>query len=143
MFDGWTSGKRIVNYIGHGGVNVFASESLLSSSDMPLIEGSGTAAVVSALSCVVGRFELPGFDALSESLLGVVDGGAVSMWAPTSPSYSGAAQGLNELYFDALSIPGETVGDAILAAIQASAPSTVTFLLETFTLLGDPALQVR
>jgi hypothetical protein len=143
MFDRWASGARIVNYIGHGGVNVFASESLLTGDDMPLMANTGTPAVVSALSCVVGRFELPGLDALSESLLGVLDGGAIAMWAPTSPSYAVAAQGLNEIYFDELSIPGQRVGDATLAAIQASAPGTFEFLLETFTLLGDPALQVR
>lgn len=144
MFAAWTQGTRIVNYLGHGGVDVFAAEPLLSgASDMAGLENTGMAAAVSALSCVVGRFELPGWDSLSESLLGVADGGAVTMWAPTSPSYSGAAQTLNHFYFDALDTPGARVGDAILVAIQGAAPGGANFLLETYTLLGDPATRVR
>ena len=143
MFAAWTQGTRIVNYLGHGGVDVFASESLLSGGDMASLDNTGMSAAVSALSCVVGMFELPGWDSLSESLLGVVDGGAVTMWAPTSPSYSGAAQVLNHFYFDALDAPGARVGDAVLAAVQQAAPGGASFLLETYTLLGDPATRVR
>jgi len=143
LFAAWTQGTRLVNYVGHGGVDVFASETLLSSADMTNLETTGMSAAVSALSCVVGQFELPGWDALSESLLGVEDGGAVTMWAPTSPSYSGAAQVLNNVYFDELEAPGSRVGDAVLTSIQAAAPGSASFLLETYTLLGDPATRVR
>lgn len=143
MFASWGAGQRIVNYIGHGGIDVLADEALLTGADMPALEGTGRAAVVSALTCVVGRFELPGWDALSESLLAAENGGAVTVWSPTSPSFSGSALDLNELYFDALSVPGTRVGDAVLSALEQSDPSTQDFLLVTYTLLGDPAVQVR
>jgi hypothetical protein len=142
MFDAWTSGKRIVNYVGHGGVTVLAGEQLLHADEVDsVLGGTGMPAIFSALSCVVGRFELAGWQALSEALVLTEDGGAVTAWAPTSPSLSGAAMGLNQSYFDLLSEPGQRVGDATMGAIQAAGPTSPQFLLETFTLIGDPGLR--
>lgn len=143
MFDAWTAGKRIVNYVGHGGVTVLASEQLLRADEVTAnLAGTGMPAIFSALSCVVGRFELAGLQALSEALLLADAGGAVSVWAPTSPSLSGAAMGLNQSYFDLLSVPNQRIGDATLGAIQAAGETSPQFLLETFSLLGDPGLRV-
>ncbi len=137
------SGRRVTNYIGHGGVEILAYEEMLTTADVPTLEDSGVASVVSALTCVAGRFEYPGLDSVSEAMVKARDGGAVTLWAPTSPSMSGAALGLNTDYFDHLFEPGQRVGDAVLEAIRAAGPSTLSFLLETYTLMGDPAVRVQ
>jgi Peptidase family C25 len=143
MFAAWVAGKKIVNYVGHGGVTVLASEQLLLADEVTQnLAGTGMPAIFSALSCVVGRFELAGLQALSEALVLTDDGGAVTVWAPTSPSLSGAAMGLNQSYFDLLAMPNQRVGDATMGAIQESGPTSPQFLLETFTLIGDPAVRV-
>ncbi len=143
MFAGFDGGKRVINYFGHGGVELLASEELLTTADGPVLQDTGMPAVVSALTCVAGRFEYPGIDSVSEALVKVTNGGAVTLWAPTSPSLSGAALGLSTDYFDRLFVPGNRVGDAVVGAIDAAGPTTIQFLLETYTLMGDPAVRVQ
>jgi hypothetical protein len=101
--------------------------------------------VVTALTCVVNRSEIPGYLPLGARLTLDADGGAIAVWAPTGLSRHVPAVQLNESLFSAVfqfRVP--TLGDAIFAAFHDNAgrPDMPPYLLRTYSLLGDPALRL-
>ena len=103
--------------------------------------------VVAALTCVVGRFEIPGLDSLAESLVLEPEGGAVAVWAPSGLSLNGDAEILNQAFVGALG-DGEAddivLGDAVLTALRRHAvEGRYPFLWRIYNLIGDPALPLR
>ena len=70
------SGVGYWNYIGHGGLDRFASEGLFLTTDVPLL-ANGVTPIVASLTCSTGRFEIPGWASLGEALVMKEDGGAM------------------------------------------------------------------
>lgn len=143
LLDGWRQGALMVHYAGHGGVDRLAAEGLLLGDDATELGNGWRLPVLTAMTCVVGRFEVPGFDGLGERLVLAPEGGAVAVWAPTGLSQAGAARELAVAFYRQLPAGGETVrlGDAVRAALAAAGPQAPG-QLTTFTLLGDPALHL-
>ncbi|MEM7584200.1 MAG: C25 family cysteine peptidase [Acidobacteriota bacterium] len=149
LFDALADDPFLISYQGHGGVDRLASEGLLTIGDVPTLGGSGKA-IVAAVSCHIGLFGLPGFDALGEHLV-LEPSGAVAVIAPVWLSHHGQARHLaTQLFRALLPNPREsetapaTLGDAYLQAIQrfATARGVSPALLRTYNLLGDPALRL-
>jgi len=106
------------------------------------LPATGAAAVVSAWTCVISRFEVPAFDSLGEALLLDADSGAVAVFAPTGLSTSGQAHVLNRFYFEALQ-NHRRIGDAVIEMFTRFAAAGGDLpLRRTYTLLGDPALVI-
>ena len=143
LLDGINSGAALVNYLGHAGMDRFAQEGLLQTDDMGSLSNGDKLPIVIAMSCVVGRYELPGYDSLGEALVMDQDGGAIAVWAPTGLSMNVDAKFLNEDFIRANIInQKETLGMGVLDALQAySARGISPVFLQIYTLLGDPALQ--
>ena len=146
--DGINNGALMMNYMGHGGLNCMAqqgSKGLLLTTDMPSLTNSDKLSVVAAFTCMVGQFSIPGYDALAEELVLKGGGGAVAVWAPTGLSENYWARMLDEEFFRAALEHGEKiVGASMLRAMEAyysrgGPPS----MLDVYTLLGDPALELR
>jgi hypothetical protein len=142
-----TSGVGLVNYVGHGGLDQLSADGLLGNADVASLANGARLPVVSALSCTINRFELPGLTPLGAALVRQSGGGAVAVWAPSGISASDAAKVLGErFYLELGQAPakglrlGEVV-DRTLAdyAATASAPD----LLDIYLLMGDPALVVK
>jgi hypothetical protein len=148
------AGAGYFNYMGHGNEDVMADLQNTPSGPLPIMNtddltsftNSARPALMSAMTCRLGRFALPGGagdQGLGEGLLTDAVGGGVAMWAPVSESFNpeGAIVGTN-LYGQIFSEHTVRFGDAILAALENARPglSAVEFLLDTFCLLGDPAL---
>jgi len=145
IIEGMKTGPAFVNYMGHGGLDRFAAEGMLTSEDVPVLEGSGGFPVVAAMTCVAGRFSFPGFDCISERLVIAEDGGAAAVWSPTGFSMNSDAGILNEEFITALFRQEEkTLGTAVLKACEAYRQRGCgTNLPLIYNLLGDPALNVR
>lgn len=142
----WGAGVGLVHYVGHGGADRFAAEALLSTATVPDLANGSRRPVVAALTCVVGRYELPNYETLGEALVMAEDGGAVAILSPTGLSSSGSANRLHQLFYEALFKPGPTVslGIALRDALQALAEEAEPdWLLNTYSILGDPAVVVR
>ncbi|NIM95881.1 MAG: hypothetical protein GTO18_19450 [Anaerolineales bacterium] len=139
------SGAALMNFIGHAGNDRLSEEGLLRTSDLGSLTNGGKLPIVTALTCVVGRFEIPGVDSLGEALTLDGDGGAIAVWAPTGLSLNRDAKALGESFFQAAFQDGKTVlGDVVLFALNENASIGDTFsLLEVYTLLGDPGLQLK
>ncbi len=137
-------GRGLVNYLGHGGVDRLAEEGILTSDHVPDLANAQTP-VMTALSCVVNRHALAGVDSLGEQLVVGTDAGAIAMWAPTGLSQNASAVELNRALLQAVYATGHPVlGDAIVAALQAYAPSAqINYMPKVYTLLGDPAVRIR
>lgn len=141
----WREGALLVNYFGHGGVTQLAAEGLLTNDDVEALDSGPRSPILVAMTCVVGRFELPGFDSLGERLVLRPDGGAIAVWAPTSLSSTGLGRALSTEFYRRLLGRDRDVrlGDAARMALEAvGGGGDPAQVLTTHTLLGDPALRV-
>jgi hypothetical protein len=138
------SGVGYWNYIGHGGLDRFASEGLFLTTDVPLL-ANGVTPIVASLTCSAGRFEIPGWASLGEALVMKEDGGAVAAWTPSGLSYNSQALILNRALVKAL-YDGNTqyLGEAIESALETfSREGQLRFMLSIYNLLGDPATRLH
>jgi hypothetical protein len=138
------AGVGFANYIGHGGLDRFASEGLLLTSDVPNL-GNGVPPILASLTCSVGRFEIPGWSSLAESLLLQDGGGAVAAWSPSGLSYNAEAVLLNRAFVEALYDPNTRyLGEAVNASMKSfGEKGHLPFMLFIYNLLGDPATRIR
>jgi uncharacterized repeat protein (TIGR01451 family) len=145
LLDRWSRGLWWVNYIGHGGLDRVGQEGLITSADVPDLDNGVQLPVFVGTSCLLGRFSLPGYDCLAETLIMEPDGGAIAVWAPSGMSYNDPACRLNEELIQAVFGEGRyLLGEAMLSAIEAYADEEdAWYLIEVYNLLGDPATLLR
>jgi hypothetical protein len=145
LVDGLNAGTGFVNYVGHGGYDQLADESLLMSSDASLLTNELRPSVMTAMTCLSGNASLPGYSAIGETLVRQQGGGLVALWAPTGMSQDEPAALLaTEFYKAVFDARTERLGDAIGSARKAYRQSGgPDFMLSIYNLLGDPALRIR
>ncbi len=141
--DTLNAGAGMVNYLGHGGMDRFSAAGLLTTGDVPTLTNADRLPVMSALTCIVNRFEIPGFAALGPTLITHASGGAATVWAPSGLSRHNDALLLGKNYFGALYLQGSggRVGDAVVQALKAyrDQGGASRGMLDIYNLLGDPA----
>jgi hypothetical protein len=145
LIDGITRGQKVVNYTGHGSVNLW-SGSLLTNEDARNLTNAERLPVFVMMTCLNGYFHDPALDSLAESLLKAENGGAVAAW--TSTGLTGPVeqsllnQQLYRLLFATGNAPGQkmTLGDA---TIRAKAEVNDGDIRRTWVLLGDPTMRLR
>lgn len=145
LFDGIDQGVALLEYLGHGGVDRMAAEGLMTIADVPSLTNADRLPLVLAVSCHIGFHGLPGFDALGEHLLLQGGGGAAAVIAPSWLSRHGEARLFADRLHRQFFVEGEKVlGDALLEALEGAAALGVDrSILDTYQLLGDPALELR
>jgi uncharacterized repeat protein (TIGR01451 family) len=145
LLDGFNSGALLVNYIGHAALDRLAGEGMLTNSDVAALNNGDKLPIVIGMTCSAARHEIPGMDAIGEQLATRAGGGAIAVWAPTGWSLNHLAETLNTAFFTAVFQNNEQVlGDAILSALETySAQGLNPFMLDIYTIIGDPALQIR
>jgi hypothetical protein len=145
LLDGLNSGALLVNYLGHAGLDRLAAEPLLAAGDLPSLHNGDRLPVLAAMSCVVGRFEVPGFASLAGQLVTRPAAGAIAVWAPTGAHWNAQSGILDRAFLAALFTDRQTtLGGAVRAAAQrfrAGGGDEATLL--TYNLLGDPGLLLR
>jgi len=135
-------GAFLFNYIGHGNPFQFASQrnqALLTVADVASLANGDRMPVVTAFTCLAGRFELPGTACLGKALVLKGGGGGIAFWGPSALSENNDAKMLAAEFFRRAFGPQEAIlGDVVL---KASAADPQTALI--YQLLGDPALRLR
>lgn len=133
-------GVSVFNYIGHGGFDRLASESLFQSSDVPSLANATTPFLFVGTTCAVGNFGVPGFPSLSERLILKTTGGAHATWAATGLSENEPGVVLNKALFRNAFVHGvRLLGDLVLGAFEAPEAAAVPpFMRYQFNLLGEP-----
>jgi len=137
------AGRYLAAYFGHGSVNLWGKDALLTSEEAAALQNGDALPLVLNFTCLTGLFTQPEEVSLAESLLFNPDGGAVAVLAPTSPTLPSDQSFLSDAFAAALlddSLP--RLGDVTLYAWR-QVPTDragATDVMLTFLLFGDPAL---
>ena len=142
LFGGIQDGASFVDYLGHGGLDRLSSGGLFTSADVPALVNGSRLPVMTAMTCAVNRFTVPGFPCLGEKLTTSPVGGAVAVWSPSALSIHGEARMLAARFYEAVDAGrparlGDLVREA--AARYAGAGGNLA-MLDIYVLMGDPAL---
>lgn len=138
-------GVGILNYVGHGSIEVWGDEKVFESEDAALLINGNRLPIFTTFTCLNGYFNHPQVDALAETLLWAEDGGVVAAVAPSGRSLTLQQLPIADVFYQKL-LTGEanTLGEALQAAKMAGAADPFLHdVIHTFNLLGDPALHFQ
>ena len=137
-------GVGVLTYVGHGSMNVWAQEKILSTDDAGALRND-VQPFMMTMTCLVGYFHHPQVTSMGEALLFNDSGGVVGALVPTSESLATDQSELASNIFTHLFGDAGTVGEAIMLGKQdlSAERDLMQDLIETFTLLGDPALRLQ
>ncbi|MFA6053974.1 MAG: SdrD B-like domain-containing protein [Thermodesulfovibrionales bacterium] len=145
LFNYINAGSVFFNYIGHASFDMFTAEGLFTSDDIgSLINGTGPP-VITAMTCTAGEFAIPGYPAIGQLMLLKNGGGATAFWSATGLSDNAEAKILNREFYNAVFNSNKRVlGDAVLQAFSKYKTSgSMPFMMDIYTILGDPALKLK
>ncbi len=139
----WNAGALIIQYMGHSSWQQWAAERLLHLDDMFTLRNDRRWPIVVEMTCFTGAFQRPE-PTLDVGLLTLNGGGAAATWGATGLGVSTGHSSLSAGFFRAVfSDKVSTVGQATLAGkLSLAAAGQHLDLLDTATLLGDPALRL-
>src|SRR5262249_2547927 len=101
LLNGINQGQRIVNYAGHGTVDLWR-DSLLTDEDALALANGQDLPMFVMMTCLSGAFDDPGLDSISESLLKAQNGGAAAVWASSGITEPGGQVVLNRNLYQLL-----------------------------------------
>jgi hypothetical protein len=129
----------LVNYIGHGSVEIWSNVSFFSRADVSAL-AAGRTPIVLAMTCLNGFFDDVYTDSLAETLQRAPNG-AVAVWASSALTSPEVQLPVDEALLHAILAGGDIrLGDAVAAAQKSSFTPDIR---RTFILFGDPAMRVR
>jgi hypothetical protein len=134
-------GQRIINYFGHGSIDLWRGGLLTSADAIDLADGDNPSLLFS-ITCLNGYFQDSAIDCLAESMIRVKRGGAVAVWTSSGMCDADGQALMNQaalrLIFDSDS-KGEalTLGAATLRAKMSVSDIDIR---RTYILFGDPTM---
>ena len=140
LLDSVNQGQKVVNYFGHGSVDLLRGNILVADDAGGLTNGNHLSLFV-MMTCLNGYFQDAASDSLAEAMLKARRGGAVAAWASTGMSDPGEQATLNQEFYRLLfGNESLTIGQA---AMKAKASVTDRDIRRTWVLLGDPTTRLR
>lgn len=142
----WTNGAGLMLYNGHSSVRQWAEERAFHLDDVSRLVNGGRLPVVLELTCFTNMFHKNDGEVLDEALLRRAGGGAVAVWGSSSLGVATGHEWLARGFLNNLYAVGEPdLGEAVLAGklALAASGSLGMDLIDTFTLLGDPAMRLN
>ncbi|WP_025762999.1 type IX secretion system sortase PorU [Dyadobacter tibetensis] len=132
-------GALILNYTGHGGVNGWAQEQILSLPDMIYARGYNNLPVLVTATCDFGRYDDMAQVSGAELMVLSPRGAAIAALSTTRPVYASTNFTLNKALYNTLA---KTSGQLRLGDLvrQTKNNALVGSLNRNFTLLGDPSM---
>jgi len=141
IIDGFAQGRTVVNYSGHGNVDVWSGASVFTTSNATALTNGSKLPFVIVMDCLNGYYHDPTFISMAEAFLRAPNGGAVAVFASSGlTSTPGQRQMELELYRQLYGPQPISVGDAIKIAKTASFDIDVR---RTWIYFGDPSLKIR
>ncbi len=143
-------GAVFLNYIGHASVTTWSHEAILRArddgrNDVTRFTNGPRQPIVLDMACVSGNFADPTFTGIEVMMLGWTTGGSVAGWGATGFGVATGHDHLHRGFYQAVFNGGvRTLGVATTAGKQALWASGRSLdLMDTFDLLGDPALRIN
>jgi hypothetical protein len=141
IVDALNQGPMIVNYYGHGSVQVWTGAGLLDSELATNLTNTNRLSLFVMMTCLNGYGHDVYTDSLAESTLKAPNGGAVAVWASTGFTETQSQFALDqEFYRQLFSNQTLRLGEAIRNAKAVTSNSDVR---RTWVLFGDPAMRMR
>lgn len=141
LLAGFGNGLAFIDYLGHGALDRLSAGGLLTNGDVAGLTNGSRLPVLTAMTCTINRFEVPGVPALGELLVKSGAGGAAAVWGPSGLSTHGEARLLATRFYHATDA---RLGDRLLRAIaEFRAQGGDPDLPRIYDLLGDPALRLK
>lgn len=141
IITGINQGPLLVNFMGHGSVEIWTGAPILSTLDVPAFTNGQRLPVFLMMTCLNGYYQNPARESLAEALLRTDKGGAVAVWASSGMTDPQSQLEMSKaLYQQLFGSQPLTLGEAIRKAKGANANLDVP---RTWALLGDPTLQLR
>jgi len=142
LIDSWHEGALLFGFFGHSSWEQWSTSRFFHWEDVSSLHNLGKAPVVLEMTCYTSAFQRPG-KTLDETLVTHPGGGAVVTWGGTGLGLVSDHGLLSDGFFDAVFLDQvDTVGEATLAGkLRLASFSPIPELLDTFVLLGDPALR--
>ena len=139
-----TQGALLVTYMGHASTDRWASEEILVSDDVPDLTNSNKLPIFLSLDCLDGFWSYPENPSLAGELLRSDAGGSIGAFAPTGLGLASGHDALGDGFYEALITNNTTDFGAVTLASKLALYGTGNNydLLDTYTLFGDPALQI-
>ena len=142
VLSGWNQGRGMVMFNGHSSIHQWAAERLFHLDDVANLNNNGRLPVVLQMTCFTGSFHMPFWDTMDEGLIRRENGGAVATWGPTGLGVATGHDALAEGFLNNIITNGTPeLGRAAMAGkldVMSNAAAHLD-LIDTFTLLGDPA----
>jgi type IV secretory pathway protease TraF len=143
IIDGFNQGRALVNYTGHGNVNVWTGASIFKSEDATALTNGNKLSFVVVMDCLNGLFQDPLLLSLSEALLEAPQGGAVAAFASSGRTFPDGQHEMSQQLYTSIYGSGAqpiALGDAIKIAKGQTNDIDVR---RTWIYFGDPSIKIR
>lgn len=140
----WQEGHWLVAYAGHGSLQLWSQEAMLSPENVAELFSDGSAPILVQLTCLTGLFAHPEIPSLSERMLSD-PGGPPLIVAATSLTLSVHQEPFAIRLLEALQdTQVERIGDALQIAKDSLEVERIGLreISDTFVLLGDPSAKI-
>lgn len=140
LLDYLNQGQRVVNYFGHGSVDIW-KDNLFTTDDASALTNGGRLSLFVSMTCLNAYFQDTVVDSLGEAMLKARNGGAVAAWASSGMCDLGEQATMNREFYRLLfGGGGLTVGEAAMKSKSSVQDKDVR---RTWILLGDPTTRLR
>ncbi|MBS1250136.1 MAG: Gingipain R2 [Chloroflexi bacterium] len=139
------TGASLMTFIGHGSIERWTHEQIFVSGDVPNLTNIDQLPIALSLDCLDAYWVYPNTESLIGELVRATNGGAVGAFSPTGLGVGTGHDALAEGFYEALITNNVTDFGAVTLASKLYLYQTGNNfdLLHTFTLFGDPALQIQ
>jgi len=150
--DAINAGALVVNYVGHGSIQFWASERLMDFGLLNTFTNTDRLPLFLPMNCYEGYYVIPNpsnrnYHSFGETVVRRAGGGAIASWSPTGLGVASGHDYLHRGIYDALFAddvialgPATTLGKLYL---YANSGGSSRELLDTYILFGDPALALN
>jgi hypothetical protein len=141
LIEGINKGAKVVNYVGHGSVDLWRGD-LLTNADAGELSNSEHLPVFVMMTCLNGYFVDPAIGSLAESLMRVERAGAAAVWASSGMTLPHEQAEMNREFYRLVFAPGNsaTLGQAARGAKASIADPDIR---RTWILFGDPTMKLK
>jgi hypothetical protein len=145
LIDRINSGVALTTFFGHSGPTDWTFDRLFSANDAAQLHNTDKPTVVTQWGCWNTYYAAPNYNTLGHKFLLSGDRGAAAVLGASTLTQASSDLALGKLLTPKLAQSDMTIGRAVLEAKQELAAREGPFadVLAGWTILGDPALQVR
>ncbi len=144
IINGINSGQLLVNYLGHGSATSWSSSEIFKTTNIASLTNAERLHLLVTPTCLNGYWCELSTDCLAEAMTLTPGKGSIAAVSPTGLSLNTPALQLTGFLFRELLTNGRACGPALTQAkIQLAGVSPWLYMLDIYTLFGDPALELK